>query len=75
MGQNSSKSDTGSIGLAFFAPQALRDLSGVPRIVLHFGLGECLWGDTETPFGSGMAMGWWEQAVPTQSVPRSLHCS
>lgn len=28
--------------------------------------------DTETPFGPGVAKGWWEQAVPTWSVPRSL---
>lgn len=74
--QHQSKSDTGSTGLAFLAPQGLRDLFGIRRIaVLHFGLGVCLWGDTETPFGPGVAMGWWEQVVPTQSVPHSLHCS
>lgn len=32
-------------------------------------------GDAETRSGPGMATGWWEQAVPTQSVSRSLHCS
>lgn len=44
--QQQSKSDTESSGLAFFAPQSLGDLFGMPKIVLHFGLGEYLWGRT-----------------------------
>lgn len=51
-----SKSDTGSSGLAFLAPQGLGDRFGVPRIVLHFGLGDCLQG--ETPFGPHLAWPW-----------------